>query len=141
MITYGLFWKENILKMHKGVATLHPRGKQNKEKEPIQPNGSDTAADDELSSGSTLLPDLPPPKNNVEVESRKRPPHCSSRSVSGMPRRVRREFSRERWQSEHAPKSIPAWQRGATPSLSFGYPTFGDAPTPYMLAPTTIRGP
>ena len=41
---------------------------------------------------------------------------------------------------EHAPRNIPTWQRGAEPSLLFGYPTFGAAPTPYMLAPTTVRG-
>ena len=33
------------------------------------------------------------------------------------------------------------WVGGAAPSLSFGYPTFGAAPVPYMLAPTVVRGP
>ena len=59
------------------------------------PGDSDAVADDELSSGSSLLPNLSPPKNNVEVESRKRPPRRSNHSVSGMHRRVRREISRE----------------------------------------------
>ena len=63
-----------------------PLVKQSKDKEPIQPDDNDAEVDDELSSGSCPLPDLPPPKNNVEAESRKRPPRRSSRSVSGMPR-------------------------------------------------------
>ena len=58
-----------------------------------------------------------------------------------MPRQVRREFSRERQQSERAPENIPAWLGGTTPSLPFGYPTFGAAPVPYMHAPTAVRGP
>ena len=73
-------------------------------------------------------------------ESRKRPPRRSSQSVNNMPCRVRREFSRERQQSEHALENILAWLGGATPSLSFGCPAFGKAPVPYMPAPTTIRG-
>ena len=58
-----------------------------------------------------------------------------------MPGRVRREFSRERRQSEHAPENIPAWLGGATSSLLFEYPTFEVVPTLYRLAPTAIRGP
>ena len=89
----------------------HPRPpvKQNKGKEPIQPNGSDAVADDELSSGSSLLPDLPPPKNNVEVGSRNRPARRSNRSVSCIPHRVQREFNIERRQSEQVPENIPTW--------------------------------
>ena len=91
--------------------------KQNKGKEPIRSEDSDAAADDELSSDSSSLPDPLTPKNNVEAESRKRPPRHSSRSVSGMPRRARREFSKERWKMEHAPENIHAWLGGATPPL------------------------
>ena len=65
-----------------------PSVKQNKGKEPILRGDSDVGADDELSSDSSPLPDLSPLKNNVEVESRKRPLHRSSRSVNGMHRRV-----------------------------------------------------
>ena len=80
----------------------HPASpvKQNISKEPILQGDSDAAVDDELSFGSSPLPDLSPPKNNVEAESRKRPPCRSSRSVSGMHRQVRREISREQRQSE-----------------------------------------
>ena len=71
----------------------------------------------------------------------KTPPRHSSRSVSCMPHQVQREFSRERQQSERAPENILAWLGGATPSLPFGYPTFGAAPVPYMPAPTAFWGP
>ena len=73
-----------------------PPIKQSKGKEPIRPDDSNAAADDELSSGTSPLPDMPLPKNNVEAEPRKRPPCHSSLSVRGMPRRVRRKFSKER---------------------------------------------
>ena len=72
-----------------------PLVKQNRGKEPILLGESDAAADDELSSGSSPLPDLSPLKNNVEAELRKRPPRRSNRSVSGKHQRVRREISRE----------------------------------------------
>ena len=84
----------------RGSSHPTPPVKQNRRKEPILPGDNDAAADDELSSGSSPLPDLSPPKNNIEPESRKRPPRRSSRSVSSMHRRVRRETSRERQQSE-----------------------------------------
>ena len=51
-----------------------PPVKQSKGKEPIQPDDNDVAADDELSSCSSSLPDPPLPKNKVEAESRKRSP-------------------------------------------------------------------
>ena len=78
-------------------ASNHPTPpvKQNRGKEPILPGDSDAVEDDKLSSGSSPLPDLSPPKNNVEAESTKRPPRHSSRSVSGMHHQVRREISRE----------------------------------------------
>ena len=77
----------------------------------------------------------------MEAESRKRPPRRSSRSVCDMPHRVRRQFSRERRQLERALENMPAWLGGAASSLPFGYPTFGDAPVPYMPAPTALQGP
>ena len=115
--------------------------KQNKGKEPIRPKDNDIAADDELSSGSSPLPNPLPQKNNVEAESRKRPSQCSSRSVSGMPCQVRREFSRERRQTKRAPENVPAWLGGAAPPLSFGYPAFRTALVPFMPIPTAVRGP
>ena len=61
-----------------------PPVKQNRGKEPILPSDSDSTADNELSSGCSPLPDLSPPKNKVEIESRKRPPRRSNCSVSSM---------------------------------------------------------
>ena len=79
----------------RGSSHPAPPVKQNRGKEPILPGGSDAAADNELSFGSSPLHDLSPSKNNVESESRKRPLRRSSRSVSDMHRRVRREIRRE----------------------------------------------
>ena len=120
---------------------LAPPVKQNRGKEPVLPSDNNVAVDDELSSGSSPLPDLLPPKNNVEFESRNRSPRRSSRSVSGMHRQVRREIGRERRQSKQAPKNVPKWHKGTSPSLPFMYPTFGVAPAPHMLTSTTVRGP
>ena len=58
----------------RGSSHLAPPVKQNKGKEPIRLEDSDAAEDDELSFGSSPLPNLPPSKNNLEAESRKRPP-------------------------------------------------------------------
>ena len=118
-----------------------PPVKQNRGKEPILPSYGDATVDDELSYGSSPLPDLSPLKNNVEAESRKRPSCRSSRSVNGMHRRVQREISRERRQSEQAPENVPTWHRGIVPPLPFMYPTFGVAPAPHMLTSTTVRRP
>ena len=52
----------------RGSSHPAPPIKQNKGKEPMRPEDNDVAADDELSSGRSPLPDLPPPKNNVEAE-------------------------------------------------------------------------
>ena len=114
--------------------------KQNKGKEPIRPEDSDAATDDELSSSSSPSPDLPPLKNNVEAESRKRPSRRSSQSVNGMPHRVWREFRRERRQLERALENILAWLGSAAPSLPFGYLAFGVAPVSYMPVPIAVRG-
>ena len=58
-----------------------------------------------------------------------------------MPHRVRRQFSRERQQSERALENMPAWLGGAASLLPFGYPTFGATPIPYMLTLTAVQGP
>ena len=70
--------EEDQVENAQGSSRPAPSVKQNKGKEPIRPDDNDTAADNELSFGSSPLLDLPPPKNNAEVESRKRPPSRSS---------------------------------------------------------------
>ena len=82
---------------------LAPPVQPSKGKEPIMLGDSDLPADDEFSSGSSPLSDLQPSENNVEVESRKRPPRRSNRSVSGIRRQIRREVSRDKQHSELAP--------------------------------------
>ena len=52
----------------RGSSLFSPLVKQNRGKEPILPGDSDIAADDELSSSSSPLPDLSPSKNNMEAE-------------------------------------------------------------------------
>ena len=52
----------------RGSSHPTPPVKQNKGKQPILPGNNDAVADDELSSSSSSLHDLPPPKNNVEVK-------------------------------------------------------------------------
>ena len=61
-----------------------PPAHPNKGKEPILMGKSDPPTDDELSSGSSPLLTRSPPQNNIEAESKKRPPRRSSRSVSGL---------------------------------------------------------
>ena len=112
-----------------------------KGKEPILPGDSDPPADDELSSGSSPLPDLPPSQNNAEVESRMRPPYRSSRSVSGMRRRIRREVSRDRRHSELALENMLTGHEGMAPPLPFIYPTAGAPPAPHLVSFTVVRGP
>ena len=124
----------------RGSSHPTPPVKQNRGKEPSLPGDSDAVADNELSSGSSSLPDLSSPKNNVEAESRKRSPRRSSRCVSGMHRRVRREISKEQRQSEQAPENVPTWHKGVAPPLPFMYPTFRATPAPHMLTSTTVRG-
>ena len=75
---------------------LAPLIKQNRDKEPILPSDNDAIVDDKLSSGSSPLPDLLPPNNNVEAEPRKSPPRRSNHSISSKHRRVQREINRER---------------------------------------------
>ena len=50
----------------RGSSHPTPPIKQNKGKEPILPGDSDAAMDDELSSGSSLLPNLPPKEQRGE---------------------------------------------------------------------------
>ena len=128
------------IKNARGSSHPAPLVKQNKGKEPIRSEDSDATADDELSSDSSLLLDLSPPKNNVEAESRKKPRVVLVCPSAACPVWCK-ENSAEKGGSRSAPlKTYPVWLGGAAPSLPFGYPTFGAAPVPYMPASTVIRG-
>ena len=118
-----------------------PPVQPSKGKDPILPCDSDPPKNDELSSGSSSLPHLSPPQNNVKAESRKRPPTRSNRSISGICHRTRREVSRDRHHSELAPANMPAQHGGMVPPLPFMYPTFGDAPVLRLVSFTAVRGP
>ena len=113
----------------------------NKGKEPVLPGESDPPADDELSSGGSPLPDRSPPKSNVEAESRKRPLRCSSRSVSGVHYRVRRDACRDRRHLVLAPEHIPALLGGMAPPFSSLHLPFEAAPVPHMVSFSVVRGP
>ena len=77
----------------------------------------------------------------MEAESRKRSPRHSSRSINDTPHQVRREFSRERRQTERAPELILVWLRGAAPPLAFGHSAFGTAPVQFVPVLVAVRGP
>ena len=100
-----------------GAAQPIPLTQADKGKGPALPNHSDHPVDDELSSDSSPLPRHSPSQNNAEVESRKRPPLQSSRAVSVVHRRTRREASRDRPRSELAPEYISARLRAWPPSF------------------------
>ena len=99
-----------------------PSIKQSKGKEPIRPDNSDAAADDELSSGSSSLPDLPLPKNNVKAESRKRP-HVVPTNPSATCLVAYRENLAERGKSHITPLKTYSRGRGAQHHhIRFGTP-------------------
>ena len=74
----------------KGPVHPAPPAQPNKGKEPILIGESDSPADDELSSDTSLLLPYSPPQNNAEAESKKRPPHRSNKSVSDTPSGTKR---------------------------------------------------
>ena len=112
-----------------------------KGKEPILPGNSDPPADDELFSSSSSLLEFSPSQNNTEAKSRKRPLHHSSRSVSGMCRRIHKEVGRDRRHSEMAPESMLSQHGGMAPPVPFIYPTAGEPPSPHLVSFTTVWGP
>ena len=52
----------------RGSSPSAPSVNHNKGKPPVLSGDNNAVADDELSFGSSSLPDLPPPKNNVGAE-------------------------------------------------------------------------
>ena len=99
------------------------------------------SADEELSSDSSPLPRRSPSPNAVEAQSRKRPPRRPSRSISTAQRRVRREASKDRHQSEPAHEYAPERPGGVAPQVPSMYPPFGVAISPHMFFSSTLRGP
>ena len=113
----------------------------NKGKEPALPDHNDHSADEEFSSHSSPLPRRSPPQSNAEAESRKRPPHQSSRAMSGGRHRIPKEDSRDRPRSELAPEHFTTRFGGtAPPFLPAQYP-FGALPAPHAAPYPPVRGP
>ena len=117
-----------------------PLAQPNKVKELILVGESDPPADDELSSGSSPLLDRSPPLNNAEDESKNRPLRRSSRSVSGVRRRVRREASRDKRHSQLAPEYVPIRLGGMAPQFPPMHHPFGAASVPHLVSFPAIRG-
>ena len=92
-----------------------PLTQADKGKGPALPDHNDHPADDEQSSDSSPLSLRPPPQNNAEAESKKRPPRQSSRAVSVAHRRTLREANRDRPRSELAREYIFARFGGMAP--------------------------
>ena len=127
-----------------GAAQPIPLTRADKGKWPALPDHSDHPVDDELSSDSSLFPRRSPPQNNAESESKKRPPRQSSRAVSVVHRRMRREARRDRPHSELDPEYISAWFGGMTPQFSLEQYSFGvplDAPALRATFYPPVRGP
>ena len=111
------------------------------QKEPLLPYHSDHQADDKLSLNSSPLPQRSPPPSNAEAESRKRPPHQSSRAMSGTRRRVRREGIRDGPRSQLAPEHVATRFGGtAPPFLHARYPP-GALPVSHAALYPPIQGP
>ena len=82
-----------------------------------------------------------PSPNAAETQSRKRPPHRSSRSISVGRRWVQREASRDRRQSEPTREYVPERLGSVAPPVPSMYPPFRVAPTPHMFFSSPVQGP
>ena len=118
-----------------------PPSRPGKGKEVVAPDDIDLQADDELSSGSSPLPPRSPSPNAAKAQSRKRPLHRSSRSISVARRRVRREPSRDQRPPTPAHQYVPDQTRGFPLPVPSMYPPFGAAPAPQMIFSSAVRGP
>ena len=132
--------ESNRLDNPQGVAQNAPPARANKGKEPILPDHSDHQADDELSSDSSPLPSCSPPLSNAEAEFRKRPPRQSSRAMSGARCRMRKETSRDRPRSEHAPEHIATRFGATTPPFLHARYQPGAFPSPHAAPYPPVRG-
>ena len=118
-----------------------PLFRPGKGKEVAASDDVDIPVDDELSSGSSLLPRRSPFPNVGEAQSRKRAPRRSIRSISVARRRVRKEPSRYQRPPTPAHQYVPDWARGFPPPIPSMYPPFGAAPAPQLIFSSAIRGP
>ena len=124
-----------------GATQPVPLTRADKAKRPALPNHSDQPVDDEFSSNGSPLPHRSPPQNNVEAESRKRPPGQSSRANSGARRRMRREASRDRPRSELASEHIYARFGDMAPQFLPEQHPFEAPPALHAMFYPLVRGP
>ena len=115
----------NEVENPQGAAQPVPLPRADKGKGPALPDYSDHPADEELSSNSSPLPRRSPPQNNVEAESRKRPPRQSSRPISVAHRQMQRKASRDRPRLELAPEYISTRFGGMAPQFPPKQPARG----------------
>ena len=97
--------------------------------------------DDELSSGSSPLPDLSPLKNNMEAESRKRSPapfqlFCQCRASPGTKRNQQRATT-----VRAGPQKCAHVAQGCSTTTSVHVSYLQGYTHPHMLTSTTVRGP
>ena len=118
-----------------------PPSRPDKGKEVDVPNHIDLPADDELSSDSSPLPRRLPSPNAAEAQFRKRLTRRPSRSISTTQRRVRREASRDRRQSEPTHEYVPERPEGIAPPVPSMYPPFEVATASHMFFSSALQGP
>ena len=124
-----------------GAAQPVPLTRADKGKGLALPDHSDQPANDDFSSESSPLPYRSPPQNNEEAESKKRPPHQSSRAMSGARRRVLKGANRDRPRSESAPEHIPTRFGGMAPRFLPEQHPFREPPTLHATFYPPVRGP
>ena len=118
-----------------------PPSRPNKGKEVVVPDDINLPADDELSFDSSPLPRNSPSPNAAKAQSRKRPPHRSSRPISVSLRWVWREASKDRRQSEPAREYVLEQLVSVAPLVPSMYPPFRVAPAPHKFFSSTDGRP
>ena len=118
-----------------------PHSHPSKGKEVAAPDDIDLPADDELSSSNSSLLRRSPSSNAVEAQSRKRPPHRPSRSISVARRRARREPGRDQRPLTLAHQYAPDRTGGFPLPVPSMYQPFRAAPAPHMIFSSVVRGP
>ena len=104
-----------------------------KGKEVAELDDIDLPADDKLSSGTSPLPRRSPSPNAARAQFRKRVPRRSSRSISVVRRRVRKEPSRDQRPPTPAHQYVPNRAGGFPSPVPSMYPPFGAAPASQLI--------
>ena len=135
-----IWLKAGRAKQSREPARPFPPSRPDKGKEVAAPDDIDLPMDDELSSGSSLLPRRSPSPNTAKAQSRKRAPCRSSRSISVARRRVRKEPSRDQRPPTPAHQYVPDRAGGFPPPVPSMYPPFEAAPAPQLIFSSAVQG-